>query len=395
MPASASSHSPNAHVARFGYAAIAILAIGLVELATYTVSRMYLLERIPFLLYVPPHIDHEEWQHYILERDPVLGWPSKGALASADHDRSGSRPVPAYPTPGDECVTLYGDSYTYGSEVSDAEAWGNVLAHRLDCRVGNFGVGGYGTDQSLLRFIGNSADTAPVSILGLFPVNMMRNVNQYRHLRTGDSPLGFKPRFVVEGDSLRLIPKPNPTFAELPHLRDDLRRLLPHEAFEPGTTVGPVPFQFPFTLTVAKLFLHGQVRSWLLDRPSWIDFLDSDHPSQARQVTTEICRRFVDECRARNKQCFLLLLPTPNSYDYYRATGRLVMEPVMEEFRKRGISHLNLTAPFAQELGQRPFAEILTNNPQPGMGHFNAEGNGMVARFVFEHLVNLDQRIGG
>ena len=381
-------------MARYGYAAIAILAIGLVELATYTVSRIYLLERIPVLLYVPPHIDHEEWQHYLHERDPVLGWPSKRALASAEHDHSGSRPVPAYPTPGDECVTLYGDSYTYGSEVSDAQAWGNELARRLGCRVGNFGVGGYGTDQSLLRFTGNSLDMAPVSILGLFPVNMMRNVNQYRHLRTGDSPLGFKPRFVVDGDSLRLIPKPDPAFVELQYLRSDLRRLLPHEAFQPGTTVGPVPFQFPFTLTIARLLLHDQVRSWLLDRPSWMDFLDNDHSSQARQVTTEICHRFVEECRARNKDCFVLLLPTPSSYDYYKATGRLVMEPVMADFGKQSIPHINLTPHFAEELGLRPFAEILTNYPQPGMGHFNAEGNGMVAQFVLEHLAQIDKQVG-
>ncbi len=244
MPATDSSQH-SARVARYGYVAIAILAIGLVELATYTVSRMYLLQRIPFLLYVPPHIDREGWRQYIEERDPVLGWPSKAALASADHDPSGSRPVPAYPTPGDECVTLYGDSYTYGSEVSDADAWGNILAQRLGCRVRNFGVGGFGTDQSLLRFMANDTDTAPLSILGLFPVNMMRNVNQYRHLRTGDSPLGFKPRFVVEDDSLRLVPKPDPAFDQLQHLGGDLRRLLSHEAFEPGTAVGPVPFQFP------------------------------------------------------------------------------------------------------------------------------------------------------
>ncbi len=145
---------------------------------------------------------------------------------------------------------------------------------------------------------------------------------------------------------------------------------------------------------MARLLLHDQVRSWLLDKPSWIDFLDSDHPSQALRVTTGICHRFVQQCQERNKECFVLLLPTPSSYDYYTATGKLVMEPVMEEFSRQGIPHLNLTSHFARQLGGRPFAEILTNRPQPGMGHFNPEGNSLVAQSVFEHLANLDQRIG-
>lgn len=390
---SSTSTQQNARVARYGYAAIAILALGLVELATYTVSKAYLLQRIPFLLYIPPDIDTEDWRHYMRERDPVLGWPSKGALASADHDASGSRRIPAYPTPGDECVTLYGDSYTYGSEVSDSEAWSNILSQRLKCRVGNFGVGGYGTDQSLLRFTANDADKAPVTILGLFPANMMRNVNQYRHLRTGDSPLGFKPRFVVEEDTLLLIPKPDPTRDELESLEDDLSRLLPHEAFQPGTAVGPVPFEFPFTLTVGRLLLHDQVWSWLLDKPSWIDFLDSDHPSRALQLTVGICLQFLEECQRRNKECFVLLLPTPSSYQYYKSTGRLAMQLVMDEFSRLGIPHYNLTPLFAEQLGPRPFSEILTNQPQPGMGHFDAEGNSMVASFIVGHLVEIGARM--
>ena len=390
--AAPSQHS--AHIARYGYAAIAVLAFGLVELVTYTAARVYLLQRIPFLLYMPPDIDTEDWQRYKRERDPVLGWPSASALASTDHDPSGSRHNPTYPTPGGECLTLYGDSYTYGSEVSDRETWSHVLSRRFRCRVGNFGVGGYGTDQSLLRFTANDADEAPVSILGLFPANMMRNVNQYRHLRTGDSPLGFKPRFVVEGDSLRLIPKPDPTYGEFQILKDDLGRLLPPEAFQPGAAVGPVPFGFPFTLTVGRLLFHDQVRNWLLGQPSWIDFLDSDHPSRALQVTTGICRQFMKECQLRNKTCFVLLLPTPSSYQYYKATGRLALQPVMEEFSRLGIPHINLTPNFAEELGLHPFSEVLTNQPQPGMGHFNAYGNTMVASFVADHLGEIDARIG-
>jgi hypothetical protein len=90
----------------YGYVALAILTLGAIELATYTVARLFLLQRVPFLLYKPPRIDQQSWQQYLEQRDPVLGWPGKRALASTEHDPSGSRPVPAFPTPGNECVTL-------------------------------------------------------------------------------------------------------------------------------------------------------------------------------------------------------------------------------------------------------------------------------------------------
>ena len=104
------------------------------------------------ILYFPPEVTREKYERYLSIRDPVVGWPARSA-PSAAAGLPVPRPSPAFPEPGEWCVTLYGESMTYGDEVTDAEAWGNVLAQRLGCRVGNFGVGGYGSDQALLRFI--------------------------------------------------------------------------------------------------------------------------------------------------------------------------------------------------------------------------------------------------
>lgn len=112
-----------------------------------------------------------------------------------DFHALGARRSPAFPSPGNERVSLYGDSFTFGLEVSDQEAWGNVLAQGLGCRVSNFGYGGYGTDQALLRCIGNTKDSASLAILGIYVDDPLRNVNQYRYFLTGSDPLGLKPRF--------------------------------------------------------------------------------------------------------------------------------------------------------------------------------------------------------
>ncbi|MCH7644948.1 MAG: hypothetical protein IH974_08930 [Myxococcales bacterium] len=210
-------------------------------------SCFFLKSRAPFLLYTPPTVSRAAWENYVKVRDPVVGWPTTDALNSDGYDASGSRPIPAFANPGKECMTLYGDSFTYASEVAHEAAWGNLLAESLGCRVGNFGVGGYGTDQALLRFESNESDVARVSILGIIPHNVLRNINQYRYLLDMRSVLGFKPRFVLAGNDLRLVPLPKPTFEELALLASNPGQLLPHEAFLPGTRLGPVPLKFPYT----------------------------------------------------------------------------------------------------------------------------------------------------
>ena len=54
----------------------------------------------------------EGYEAYLRERDPSLGLPTPTKM-----DPSGSRPIPAFPKAGRACVSLYGDSFTYGAEV--------------------------------------------------------------------------------------------------------------------------------------------------------------------------------------------------------------------------------------------------------------------------------------
>ena len=71
---------------------------------------------------------------YLGRRHPVLGWPA-GENSTPRHAPESERR-----TNQPALVSLYGESFTFGSEVSDEEAWGNRLAAKLDARVDNFVV---------------------------------------------------------------------------------------------------------------------------------------------------------------------------------------------------------------------------------------------------------------
>jgi lysophospholipase L1-like esterase len=55
------------------------------------------------------------------------------------------------PTSADGAILTVGDSFVFGDQVSDDETWPSILERRLNRRVVNGGVSGYGTAQALLR----------------------------------------------------------------------------------------------------------------------------------------------------------------------------------------------------------------------------------------------------
>ena len=223
--------------------AAAAICCALLEAASYVGDR--LLARYA-MLYV--RSGSEGYAEYLAARDPILGWPSPAAFGQGEVDARGSRIVPSYPDPDamTACVSAFGDSFTFGLGVTPAESYPNVLARAIGCRVNNFGVGGYGTDQALLRYRRFARDPAKFVVLGHYSEDIIRNVNQLRDFVFGGR-FRFKPRFVLENGGLRLIPLPALDAAGFSHIAEEHERLLPYEFLRPGGAAGIVEFRFPYT----------------------------------------------------------------------------------------------------------------------------------------------------
>jgi len=92
----------------------------------------------------------------ISEFDELLGWKLKDYYKSPGFNTSqyGIRknsPNGNDPSAKDELILAVGDSFTAGSEVIDSETWPAHLNNKIGTQVLNGGVGGYGTDQIILR----------------------------------------------------------------------------------------------------------------------------------------------------------------------------------------------------------------------------------------------------
>lgn len=352
-----------------------------VELMSFATGK--LLVRAS-LLYDPPPI--ENYAAYLEKRDPILGWPNPSGIGQGEFDSAGSRRVPSFPDPAaPSCAALFGDSFTWGNEVGPEDAYGNVLAGLMGCRVANYGVPGYGTDQAYLRFRSVIRDPAPIVILGHFSDNIVRNINQERGFFSNQS-MGLKPRFVLEADELKLIPLPNLSEAAYRSLRSQAGTLLPYDYFAPGGPSGLRSLEFPFVLSVSGALRHFRVQARLQRRPSYAEFYDPAHPTQALQITEAIIKAFASEARRRGQKPLVLLIPDEKDLRWLRERGALPYGELAARLRNAGVVVADAAEALENDLGGRDPCELYT---RCGSGHFTAHGYKRLAELAFARLRQL------
>jgi hypothetical protein len=324
-----------------------------------------------------PKPDGISLSRYLAVRDPVLGWPSRsefGRTYAPDGSRWCKGPVLA--PGGGWAVSLYGDSFTADWVGGDTDHWGCRMQQRLAATVKNYGVGGYGTDQSLLRYQANAGDKAAIVILGHMSENIARNLTRYRDFHTRSQDWAFKPRFVLDSrGELSLVAIPAMTEADYRRfIGVDLPQLvLPHENFAPGGPAGAVRHEFPHLVSLLRNLGHWEVRARLAGLPTYAPFYDTGHPLQGLQLTTAIMLAFEREASRRGQKSMLVLFPGPDDIRHHRKSGRWLYQSLIDALRAAGASPYNFGEPLLEHLGQRPVETVFQNH------HYTREVSHLVA----------------
>jgi hypothetical protein len=133
--------------------------------------------------------------------DPVLGWVPRANYASPNHNTlaHGIRRNYGETAIRTGAVLAAGDSFTEGWEVDDDESWPAYLEKMTGKPVVNAGVGGYGTDQIIMR----AEQLLPI----VKPKVLIVGFLEFDIYRAGHSHFGSpKPYFTVENGALRYHP---------------------------------------------------------------------------------------------------------------------------------------------------------------------------------------------
>lgn len=314
--------------------------------------------------------------------DAELGWTTEPGHVSADgriHVNSAglrsTREHAPEPAPGVRRVLAFGESFTFGEEVADAETWCARLEERVPgLEVLNHGVGGYGTDQALLRFTREARGPAEAVLVGLLLENAGRNVNRYRPLWYPLAQPAAKPRYVVTGADLELVPQPFATradFVAAVRSGDVIARLAEHEHWR----ASPLPAWLGWS-ALARL---AGARSAYAERE--VEALWSDVEGEPFTTTVALLAGFRDAARARGiERVLVVVFPSQAELDRELAGEPRFWATLAAALDARGIEYLDTTDALLEEGRRAGFDALWLES------HFSPLGNDVVARVVAERL---------
>ncbi|MBI5815714.1 MAG: hypothetical protein HZB29_08910 [Nitrospinae bacterium] len=313
--------------------------------------------------------------------DKELGWHN---LYQTPH---GERPRPViYDS---DFMATFGDSFTHCDQVENDETWETYLSTHLKKNVYNFGVGGYGTDQAYLYFKRKWPEVkTKVAALCIVPENICRVANVYRKFyypQTG-GPM-TKPRFILEGDKLKLIPNPVQSAPEIRKLSDPafLEKIGKYDYWYNQNDYPT--FGFPYL----KIFLNKRFwmeARYLLDKKQVDDmlarpaYLADIWESKEADVLMAIIDAFVADARAMGTEPVIAVLPIKGEAEFYVETGKNLhtVRRIIEHCRKKNYRVFDGVAGMARNAKTKKDVEAYF------IGHTSPLGNRLLGDAFYEYM---------
>lgn len=332
--------------------------------------------------------------------DADLGWRYREGYISSENQINlqglrSSREYTRVPAAGIRRVAIFGDSFAYGSEVSNTESWPALIEDEFpSLEMLNYAVPGFGTDQAFLRYMREGQDLSPhLAILSFSTVNLRRAVNVYRRFSsTKELPL-VKPRFAFDARG-KLEVRPS-SFQSA----SDYRRLLtePHLVKELGRG------DYWYTGAVYENWLYDWSATVRLATNIWIllnrKLLDPNRllvgglfeprvfnvNSEAFRIQTALLLAFHNEAMKAGIEPLIVIFPGQEDIARARLGKRTSYDPLINYLEIHDLVYLDCADVFVG-LGHNFDLERLF---APG-GHYSAKGNRLVAHFIGAALEELD-----
>lgn len=296
-----------------------------------------------------------------------LGERNRGELAK-------SKRVPYY-------ALAFGDSFTFGTEVSDKDTWPYKLEEISHAPVLNFGMPGYGIDQIYWMFEEKSARlNSKYVIFGFISDDIRRaQTNFWRfnyHLKNA-IPTLTKPVYVRDESGFKLMPNPVQSIEELPNLLDTafISKLMETDPVR-GKNRNP-SFSFPYS----RLIFNEVILSELMSDPLETVWKNSEN----QELLKFILSHFSSSAAARKNIPIVVLFPDFSLVNAYSKDKPSVQMASNTFFRI--CEELNLKCLLPLEIFKE---KKQTDSYFLAGGHYNAETNQEIAKAVQEFIVKTE-----
>jgi hypothetical protein len=327
-----------------------------------------------------------------LTHDTDLGWtltPSRTRRAEGDVYRINSQSIRsdreyALDPPQDvRRITAFGDSFTHCSESTQADCWAPRLEQAWPgTEVLNFGVPGFGPDQAWLRYRRDGKQHNGCAVLiGFYVGDIERVVNRFRGFISPDESVVLsKPRFLLDGDALTLLPNPVTDPRQLLDPQWTEATLGPHDAwYVPGMFVkGPLDSIWLTRLARTAAYHHHR-HAFARGEHSYPLY---DEDQEAFQVTLRILIGHAEDVRANGATPVVVIFPGELDLEMV-AAGAKPYGLLIDRLRSAGLKVVDLTSALSTEGHKTGLNELFEDT------HYSKRGNTVVANELARALPPL------
>ena len=348
--------------------------------------------------------------------DRYLGWSPKETENHPDNtgsylgfnrrstfysiDRNGSRTFRNY---FEKCyISTFGDSFAMCRQVNDDETFQYFLSQKTKSFVANYGVGGYGLDQALLRLesLELPIETRYICMF-VTPWTVERMLACWKHYIEPGNILGAKPRFICDNGELKLIEnfvrckddfKNLKTYRDFLHKNDGnfpfFSRKLKHS---PKTALGYLfsrkdllnyllafyRFKNLKNLTFERFLQKGEafIVNNLQEECEYLQELYRKHFA----LLEAVLKRFVNFCKNKTWTPFFVMLPSFFHIKFMLTGNDLYRNEINSICKKNNLSYLDMFD-FWNTLEESELEKCFVDI----YGHHSAIGNQYVSEIIYE-----------
>lgn len=339
---------------------------------------------------------------------PELGWlqqpgarwsnPTSDGDVTYEIDDQGRRKNPGFddaPMP----IAVYGDSFAFCRLVPDEYTWPHFMSEELKCHVGNYGVGNYGLDQALLRYESDPPKGVRVVIMAVVPETIVRIQSFWKHYFEYGNVLAFKPRFIMNGGNITLIPSPIQTPDDYSNYTTHLEYIQNKDGFYYRKFLRDI-IGFPALihlmrnpkrhLSILSILTFGAIRrDFTRAKSNAFEVILQENAKWMKKlyVETESCdllrnliRRFKISCENNNSIPMLIIIPQPTDI---QKLDREIYEDFYNDISKE-IQVVDFTHSFKELKGS---VSLYVQGP---LGpHTSKEANEHIAKELIKKLRDL------
>lgn len=310
-----------------------------------------------------------------LRYSQILGWESQPLFSNKkyQYNRHGARSNHDYAAncPAQKIrILCFGDSYTHGDHVAYEHTWQYKITERTPrYEIINFGVSGYGLDQSYLRYVQKKDiyKDSKVVVIGYMSENINRSENVFRPFYNVNTKIPLtKPRFQLVKNELLLYENPlalTDYKLLLTNPQQTIAKLGKHDFFYQNQYKHG---SFDFLPSVRFIKTYQHVRKF--------DF----YRSNSLNLLCKIFQKFYQEIKSSGATPVIVIFP--NIYDVKNlATGKYY-QPLLTRLQNLQYRYIDIAEAFRNvDKPKKYFANA----------HYNALGNEIVAKAISAFLKNL------